>query len=104
MMTQRRISCDARAEQRRCRRQIEVFRDVQYERFVHDYAFGITAVSHALRMFVRRILSEDGYLFAKLFEAIFAIGTSAARIHHATDANRVAYFELLDVCANACHA
>ena len=51
-------------------------------------------------MFVRRVVSKDG-IVTKLFEIFLAIGTSAARIDHATDAYGVTYFKFLDVRANS---
>jgi hypothetical protein len=57
-MAQRRIRRDARAEQRRGGGEIQILRHAQHERFVHDDAVGITAVSHAAGNLVRRVVGE----------------------------------------------
>jgi hypothetical protein len=53
VMAQGRVGRDARAEQGRGGRQIQIFWNAQHECFIHDHAFGVAAKGHAAEMFVR---------------------------------------------------
>jgi len=99
VVSQRGISRDAGAKERRGGGEIQILRDVQHKGFIHDHAPGVPAVSHAAAVFIRSVEGKDRALVAELFEVFLAAFTNAAGIHQATDAGDVAFLELLDVRA-----
>ena len=67
VVAQWRISGDAGAKQRGGGGGIQMLRDAQHKRFIHDDAVGISAVSHTVGNFVRGVVGEGRTFFAELF-------------------------------------
>src|SRR5450756_2342557 len=59
-----------------------------------------SAASDVYKRQVRGVVGKGRAFFAELFEVVLAVFTSAAGIHHATDAGDVAFLEFLDVRAD----
>ncbi len=97
-MAQGRIRRDAGAQQWSRRRQIQITGHAQHKGFIHDDAFGITAIGRAPGVFIRAVVGEGHAVLAKLFEAVLAAFASAARIYQATNGGDVAFLELFNLC------
>src|SRR5665213_1652752 len=88
-VTQGRVRCDSRAEQRRGAGEIQIDGDMQDKALFNDYAVGIPAVGDASEVLVREVVSE-GRVGAELLEAGPALGAGAIGIDHAADGGEVA--------------
>src|SRR5260370_31275034 len=90
-VAQRRIRSNARAQQRRRARQIQLVRHAQHERFAHHNAVRISAVSHAAKNLVLRVVGEGWEIYAELLVAGPAVLAHSTGADHAAHANDVAF-------------
>src|SRR5437868_10167801 len=85
----RRVRRDSSAKQRRGSGGIEIGWDPQNEMFIDYDAFRVAAVGHTSQVFVRRVEGED-HVWAKLFQASFALRARAVRVDHAAHRSELA--------------
>src|SRR5437870_5425647 len=102
-MAQRRICCNARAEQRRGTGRIKTVGNTQHKRFVHDNALRIAAVGDAAEDFVIAVVGQDHFILAVLLFACDTTRALAARIDHTADCGNVAFLEFLNRAARLHH-
>ena len=91
-VTHRGIRRDPRAQQRCDTREIQVVWDVEHELLVNNDAVGVSAVSDAPEMFVRKVIRENK-VRAELFLAGLAFGTGAIGVDQAANGRKVAGLE-----------
>ncbi len=98
-MAQGRVECDAGAEQRRGRFQVEFVGKVEDEIFRHDNEVGIAAVSR-LAILLDAVVGRDHSLLAILFQTFGAARAILTGIDQTTDRGEVALPELGHVLAH----
>src|SRR5260370_5221428 len=85
-MAQGRIRGDARAQQRRRSREVELVRNAQNKRFSHHNAVRISAVSDATENLVLGVVGQSWKIDTELLIACQAVIAHAARTDHAPTA------------------
>ncbi len=87
---QRRIGGDARAQQGRDRRQIQLWRDTQSVGLIDDDIIRVSAIGR-LAVFIPAVVRQHQMVLAILLLPVHATRADTARIHQATDPGQVAY-------------
>ena len=103
-MTQRRVSSNASAQQRRHGFGVEVFRYAQHKLFAHDDAGAVTALSDAAVVTVAATVCGGHALLAELLQMVMARRTFLARINHTADADQIADLVTVHIAADTFHA
>ena len=92
-MPHRRVSRNARAQQRCCSSQIQVGWNLQDKVLIHHNRIGVPAVRNAPRVLVRKVIGQN-HVVAELLKACLALRTGPVRVHHASHSGQIPGLEL----------
>src|SRR6266480_5796806 len=78
-------------------------RNPKHEILIHHDARRVSTVSNATGVFILAAISQNNSV-TELLQPFFAIGARPARVDHAADRDKIAFFEFLHLAAGFHHA